>query len=99
MFILPNRKSLSDTKRKLGLNINEEDVSLKMKGRCSCVHRGGIIKEECRSLYRGETITPNAGEDCLTVTFFSSFLRLKDQRMSNLFFLFHNMLLPVSVWV
>lgn len=39
-------KSLSVTKRKLGLNINEEDVSLKMKGRCSCVHRGGIIKEE-----------------------------------------------------
>lgn len=63
-------------------------MSLKKKGRCSCVHRGGIIKEECRSLYTGETKAPNAGEDCLTVTFFSSFLRLKDQRMSNVFFLF-----------
>lgn len=66
VFILPRSKNACQTPTEIFVLIqNREGVSLKMKENCSCVHRGGIIKEEGRSLYMGETIIYNAREDCL----------------------------------
>lgn len=76
VFILPCSESLSARQRGSFVLINQmkqngEDVALKMKEKCSSVNCRGFIKEQCRSIFMGETkMHNNIREDCLTVRCF-----------------------------